>query len=131
MTEVIETHELTQEFAANLLAPYIEAREQEAIYGKQKTRLGDLLKHYLEQHAGEVVWDGERRIEGRLQERHGTDGFEMERMPDDLVLLLNRIGALSVNAAVIKACTVQEVLDRIKPYKVPGKTTTALQVEVK
>ena len=58
--------------------------------------------------------DAEHGITAKLSERHGADVYSTDRMPDDLILLLHKIGALKVDSGVIKASKNEEVNDRGK-----------------
>jgi len=124
-----ESVELSLQDVVGLLRPYVEARDQETSSGKQRARLGELLKHYLERHPGEVVYDGESGLEASLQERQGAAVYEMDRMPEDLVLLLHRHGALKVDGIVLKALAGHQVAEQAKAYARPGAATVALNVK--
>lgn len=126
----IEDVELTQEMVESLLRSYVSARFDASAMKKMQDRYGELIKAYLEKHPNDTLAD-EHGNTAKLQERHGGDVYETDRMPDDLVLALHRAGALSVNTALIKALGISEIADRVKPYKRPGLVTTALVVEEK
>lgn len=131
MTQGIESVELTDAFVSGLLHQYVEAREDESIAAERKGRLGELIKHYLETHPDEVAWDGERKIEGRLQQRTNTvyDLVSLKRNDPALYQRLEELGCLTVNAAAAKAQKAQ--LGGLDRYAMPGVGSTALQVEVK
>ena len=123
--------ELTREMIEGLLRSYVEAREQETAYGKTKSRIGELIRHYITTHDDEPVYDGEAKLEARLQTRSGGDAYDLQRVPEDLILLLHRLNLLTVNVAGVKAQEGREAAERLKPYRIPGNGTTALLVEQK
>ena len=131
--ESIESVELSREMVAGLLRPYIEAREQEASYGKQKSRLGELIKNYIETHDGEVVWDGENLIEAVLKERRipGRD-YDLVTMWERDRAMFERLvltGCLKVDEAAVKRAG--QNVGGVGMYAFPEKKTQALNVEVK
>lgn len=125
----IQDVDLTREMIVDLLRPYVEARESETTYGKAKTRLGELIKAYLEQSGDAEVYDGERNLVAHLQNRT-SEAYDVSRAPEDLILLAWRMGALTVNVAAVKAQPAgSELKERLKPFAVPGRGSVALVVE--
>lgn len=90
----------------------------------------EAVKAYMEQRGLEVLEDGEKGYVARLQVRRGSPTYDVRSMPDGLVLRLKGLGALAVDAKVIKALDgkAAEALD-VRPYAIPGPETVALVVE--
>ena len=129
--EGVEAVELTREMVVGLLRPYSEAREQERSYGKQRERLGQLIRHFIETHDGEVIRDGEYGIEARLQERAlpGRE-YDLVTLWEKDRLLFERLvlhGCLRADDAAVKMAGQQ--VGGAEAYAFPKKTTTALAVE--
>lgn len=111
-----------------LMRAYVKAREAEKVAGKERARLGELIKHYLQ--PGQIIYDGETGIEARLQTRQGREHYDVSAMPAELVRALQAAGALQVDVDVIRALQGKSSLpDEIRPWAIPGPTSTALIVE--
>lgn len=83
----------------------------------------------LNQGTEGVLYSEKHGIEAKLIDRHGADVYDMDRMPEDLVLLLHKIGALKVDGAVIKASKSEEIRERIKVFARPGPVVQVLEVK--
>ena len=129
MTKVLDQEELTAEQLVPLLRAYCEARTQREVYGKQTEQLGALIKAYLQSHPGEVLWDGETRMEARLQMRAGViyDLVSIRAKNPVLFDRLADLGCLTVDSQVLKAQLDQ--LPGVEDYRMPGRATQALMVE--
>ena len=126
-------HEVTQELAVSMLRPYIHERTTEASAKSSKEHLGKLIKHYLETHPGEVVWDGENGLEAKLQERdvpgRPCDLHSLfERNPGLFMQLLHN-GCLRVDETALKSAGA--LVAGIEAYMGPKGRTTALIVALK
>lgn len=129
----IEEVELDEKLAVSCLVPYVEARDAATSAKKDQDRLGELIKKWLEQHAGEVVYDGEAGLEARLQERR------LPGRPCDLNALLDaephllaqliRNGCLKVDEAAVKRAGA--LAGGVERYLGPAGVTHALIVEAK
>lgn len=82
----------------------------------------------LNQDTAGPLYSEKGNLTAKLIERHGADMHDMDRMPDDLVLLLHKIGALKVDGAVIKASKSEEVRERLKVFARPGPVAYVLDV---
>ena len=129
MTKVLDQEELTAEQLVPLLRVYCEARAQREGYGKQTEQLGALIKAYLQSHPGGVLWDGEARLEARLQMRAGViyDLVSIRAKNPVLFDRLADLGCLTVDSQVLKAQLDQ--LPGVEGYRMPGRATQALMVE--
>lgn len=124
-----EELQISQRQAVSLLANYVKARAVAADAKRDQDGLGAQLKGYLEAHRGEELHDGERDITARLQRRRGADRWDVMSMPDDLVLRLKALGALSIDKDVLKALIGKSGdADAARRYAIPGGETTALIV---
>lgn len=126
--ELADALSLTEADIVSLLAPYCEARDKATAEKRHQDILGKAIKDYLEKTGEPLYFEG---IEARIQERKGLNEYEMERMPDELVLLLHRVGALKVDANVVKVHQGKEVFEWTRQFARPGRVTPALVVEVK
>ena len=125
-----EPAELSEGQLIGLLRVYVDYRRREAEAGEVKDQVGGQLKRWLEAHPGEVLWDGETRLEGRLQQRAGTITYDLlgiEEFDPPLFNRLLRLGCLRVDAGAVKVQA--EQLAGIQRYALPGKGTVALLVE--
>ena len=110
---------------------YVEARKDAAKATGIQKRFGDQLKAYLEVFSNNSpLYDGETDYEARMLERKGTATYDVEKMPDALVLWLARHGALNVDAKVAAALKGKAIeADDVGRYEMPGNVTTALDVK--
>ena len=116
----------------SLLRAYVEARAERDNYGKRVESLGKMMKAYLEAHSGEVLWDGENKIEARLQDRSGGVTYDVISLRTHDAVLFERLfdtGCVTLDAAVVKAQADQ--VAGVEKYAMPKKGTTALIVERK
>jgi len=120
---------LTAEQEALLvMAAYVQARREAQNTKKTQDLFGERLKAYLETNG--PLYDGETGYEARLLERQGPATFDVEKMPDALVLWLARHGALNVDAKVALALKGRSSeADALYRLIMPGKPTTALDVK--
>ncbi len=114
-----------------MLEDYVLQRASKSSAEREMERISKEVKPWLEAHPEEQLIDGERGFVVFLQTRGGGETYDMTRMPDDLVLLLHHMGALSINTKAVAAQDGKEVSERTKPYKIPGKGTVALIIERK
>ena len=116
----------------SLLRAYTEARTERDNYGRRVDSLAKMLKQYLEAHPEEVLWDGENRIEARLQNRSGGETYDLVSIHASNPALFERLyntGCLMVDAAAVKAQ--RDQVAGVEKYAMPKKGTTALIVEEK
>lgn len=91
-----------------------------------------LLKACLENLENREIFDPERGIGARLQERQAAGSYDTISMPDEMILGLKKLGALNIDAKVIRALTgkVIEIDADLPKYRTPGAVSYAL-VELK
>ena len=85
----------------------------------------------LNQDTEGPLYSEKGNLTARLIERHGADTYDTDRMQEDLVLLLHKIGALKIDGAVIKASKSEEIRERIKAFTRPGPVAYVLEVRDK
>ncbi len=104
-------------------------RELEPLRSAER-KLREQLVQYLElEDATELAYE-ELGIVARLQERRRPDGYDLPRLPDDVVARLAKIpGLLTVNSAALKALGDTSMdLHELRQVRMPGGVTTALVV---
>ena len=120
---------INQVEALNLLRRYVEAREGETAFGKTKEGYGAQIKEYLAESDGEILWDGEHKLEAFLQERRLSERYDVAAMPQAVVLALWKANCLNVDTKVLAALEGKSAIAlKAKPYRVPAGVTTALVV---
>lgn len=125
--EVMERAELV-----DLLYQYDRWRAQESSAKAEKEKIAERLKQWLKLHPEDTLWDGERGIEASFKTRSGPERYDVASMPYALVKALHKNNALSVDVAVVRANSGKATwTEDVKPYRVPGMETTALEVKVK
>ena len=72
-TEDVDT---THAHAVAVLASYFDLGKEESQIKRQRGIISGLIKGYLNDHPDETLYDGERRIEGRLQSRSGSPALD-------------------------------------------------------
>lgn len=113
-----------------LLQVYDDARSTESTAKKAKDEAGKQIKDWLGKHPDEALYDGETGIEARLQERRGSDRYDVHRIPWKLVKRLWEANALNVDLDVLKSLADRDTLPvDIQPWRVPGGVTYALDVK--
>ena len=125
-----EPAELSEGQLIGLLRVYVDYRRREAEAGEGKDQVGGQLKRWLEAHPGEVLWDGETRLEGRLQARAGTPTYDLlgiREHDDSLFQRLLALGCVSIESKAVKLHA--EQLAGVQRYAMPGKGSVALIVE--
>ena len=116
----------------SLLRAYHEARADRDNAVKRVDSLGKMMREFLESHPGEVLWDGENKIEARLQERSGGVTYDLIAIAHQDHVLFDRLfnlGILTVDAAAAKAQ--RDQVAGLEKYAMPKRGTTALIVERK
>ena len=131
--ELADSVEMTRENAAGLLPAYVKARDESTSAKKHQDRLGDLIKHFLEQHPEEVLWDGENEIEATLQTRSlpGRE-YDLATMWEKDRIIFERLvlhGCLKVDEVAVKRAG--QNVGGVDRYAYPQRSTTALKVERK
>ena len=114
-----------------LLRAALEARAQRDHYARQFDNIARLFKGYLEAHPDEVLFDGESKIEARLQRREKPANYDTASMPWALIQALHEARLLSVSDACVKAITDQRLQDEARRFRQPGGETLALLIEEK
>ena len=121
-----------QGILVSLLRAYVEARAERDNYNKRVEALAKMMKEFLVSHPGEVLYDGEHKIEARLQERSGGVTYDLISIHKADPILFQRLfdtGCLTVDAAVVKAQ--KDQIGGLAKYEMPKRGTTALIVERK
>lgn len=97
---------------------------------KREREITEVIKQYLLDRGEDELVDGEKGVRARLVTRRGPDTYDVRNMPDELVLRLKELAALSVDTKVTKALEgkVIEALD-IKRFRIPGSETQMLVIE--
>src|SRR3990167_1054506 len=117
----------------DVLHLFVNARNQRDAGDEYMKKWSPVLREWLQLHVGEQLVDAEREIVAYLSSPPRSTRYDMMRMPDDLVLMLHKVGALSVNKGVIDALakTGHEVTERLKHgrFEVPTEGTAPLQVK--
>lgn len=122
--EVLPARELV-----GYLKDYVALRRQRDLIERELRRLGDLLKAYLVDHPGEELYDGELGIRARLQERTGTESYDVTSMPVELVHRLHEARLLAVDVKVLRALEGKDILPvDLKRYRIPGGLSHVLDV---
>ena len=90
------------------------------------------MRAWLEKHPGEFLYDGESRVAAQLRDRRGPPQLDVlglaERHPE-LITWLARMGALKLDRDMWAALQAKAIeVERIKPFIMPGKGTTALEI---
>ncbi len=122
-------YELSHETLTGMLAPFCRDRAMRDSYGKQVEMIGKLLKGYLEKHEGETIYDGEREIEAKLQNRRSGRDYDLLSLWEKDRVLFERMllqGCLKVDDAAVKKAGQQ--VGGAEKYAFPNRMTTALVV---
>lgn len=119
----------TQREVVGLLAQFVKAREVEQIAKAEKERHGGKIKRYLEAYPEERVTDGEHGLYAELSYRNLPLVWDCAAMPEQTVLELAAIGALTVDNKVAEALAGKfGVFLDAKPFSHPGAAVASLQV---
>lgn len=127
--EQVEGVELSQREIVGLLSVYDLIRVDVKASSEEQQRIGGLIRRYLEEHPGDEVRDGERRLEATLQYRSTGETYAVEQMDDALILALARHGCMTVDVKAVGALTgTLSAAAKAQEFKRRKGTTVALQV---
>ena len=124
--------EISHADLVGLLQRLVELRKARKKHSDDFDDMADLFKAYLQKHPGEVIWDGEHRIEARLGETRTPESYDVFNMPDDLILRLKAKQALSVDLKIMRDLQGKDSdADAAKRWRMPGGVTQRLVIEEK
>ena len=113
-------------------------RTQAAIHGKRKENLGQDIKAFLEANDGrysarDPLYDGETGLEAWLQEKEAAATYDviwLAKEHPEMIVELALVGALKAEPAILKPLGDKlAAAEALLMKKMPGKPTTALQVQ--
>lgn len=121
---------ITEREIAAKVARLANIREAKNQLEKEDKALTAEIATYLERTGRECIADRASGVTARLQPRQGSTRYDVLSMPDALVCRLKALGALSVDAKVVKALEGKAIeADDVRRYATPGRTTMALVLE--
>lgn len=130
-----EDVDLTRKTCVGLLAAIHAARKDKAKADAEDKKLSPLVKGFLERHPEEVIWDGERHLEGRLEQAQGAydlDTVSLAQKDPDLLLWAAGMGLLKIDGALWKLMQDKGTeAAKLSGWIVRMRGTTKLRVEEK
>ena len=132
MTGEADPDAIDRRMLLGLLRAYVGLRAERDAAAKGMDALSKQIKPYLEAHPGEVLFDGESRIEASLQERSGGVTYDLISIHKADPILFQRLfdtGCLTVDAAVVKAQ--HDQVGGLEKYAMPKRGSVALMVDQK
>mgnify|MGYP001580232971 CR=1 FL=1 len=128
-TEAKAASTLTRREAVAILSEYELLGHAITETQKRRTGLGDAIKRWFATTGEAELVDGENGLVARLQRRRGPAAYDVASMPAELVLALQPLGALNVDAKVLRALKGKMIeADDAERFAIPGAETVALIV---